>query len=547
MPPRHSNGKRSPRIVTGCDRCLAWGLIYAQGVCQACYNFSNPIYGHLTGECLGCQRFQPLKSGYCRSCWCQAAVDRLSADVDAHSRVMIAPHLPRVRFHQTFLVLPARRTPPPRNAPRRWGEKGRPLKPAPPPTVRPATPWLQPPLFDDEGLRRYRYAEHDLRTGPPPDNPWLAWALHIAHTYAEARGWSSVVQRGIQRALVMLLAAYQPPDRIRVSDFSPILIPRNTSTDLIVEILGQMGIVDDDRPRAFDLWLADKTANLPSAIRDDVITWCTEFHDGGPRTRPRPDGAVGYLRVLLPALHEWAARYHHLREVARADVVAYVSELSGRHRAEATTALRSLFGWAKRTKRIFRNPTARIRSVRPEVQLWQPLPDDAIADSVEAADTPQARLWIALAAIHAARPGAIRRMQLDDVHLDNRRITIGCNNRPLDPTTNQLLVEWLEHRRRTWPTTANPHLFISRESALRHGPVSATWILNLRGSAATLEKLRIDRQLEEAIVSGGDPLHIVEVFGVDPTTALRYATNARQLLATTVEIGAAVPLEPKDS
>jgi integrase len=547
VPPRQSNGKRSPRIVTSCDRCLAWGLIYAQGVCQSCYNFSNPIYGHLTGECLACHRVQPLKNGYCRSCWCQAAADRLAADSDSRSRVMIAPHLPRVRFHQTFLVLPARRTPPPRTAPRRWGTKGRPLKPAPPPTVRPATVWLQQPLFGDEGLRRYRYAEHDLRSGPPPDNPWLAWALHIAHTHAQVRGWSGVVQRGIQRALVMLLAAYQPPDRIRVSDFSRILVPRAVSTDLIVEILGQMEIVHDDRSRAFDLWLADKAADLPSAIREDVIAWCTEFHDGGPRTRPRPDAASSYLRIVLPALHGWADRYHHLREVTRADVVAHVSELSGRPRAEMTTALRALFGWAKRTKRIFRNPTAGVRSVQPEVPLWQPLPDTAIAECVEAADTPQARLWVALAAIHAARPGAIRRIQLDEVDLANWRITIGGIDRPLDPTTYQLVVEWLDHRRRTWPTTANRHLFISRESALRHGPVSATWILDLRGSAATLEQLRIDRQLDEAIVTGGDPLHLAEVFGIDSSTAVRYAANARQLLATAVENEPAVPLEPKDS
>jgi hypothetical protein len=54
--------------------------------------------------------------------------------------------------------------------------------------------------------------------------------------------------------------------------------------------------------------------------------------------------------------------------------------------------------------------------------------------------------------------------------------------------------------------------------------------LNLRRLAANLERLRIDRQLDEAIATGGDPLHLAAVFGVSEGTAIRYATNARILL-----------------
>lgn len=70
---------------------------------------------------------------------------------------------------------------------------------------RPVAAWVQPPLFE-AGRRVYRHARIDLRTGPAPDNPWLAWALYLAHTVAEARGWGPVVRRGMQRVLVMLLA-----------------------------------------------------------------------------------------------------------------------------------------------------------------------------------------------------------------------------------------------------------------------------------------------------------------------------------------------------
>jgi hypothetical protein len=40
-------------------------------------------------------------------------------------------------------------------------------------------------------------------------------------------------------------------------------------------------------------------------------------------------------------------------------------------------------------------------------------------------------------------------------------------------------------------------------------------------------------QLDEAITLGSDPLHLAAVFGIDPKTAIRYADNARALLATT--------------
>lgn len=52
----------------------------------------------------------------------------------------------------------------------------------------------------------------------------------------------------------------------------------------------------------------------------------------------------------------------------------------------------------------------------------------------------------------------------------------------------------------------------------------------LRGMPATLDRLRIDRQLEEALTNRADPLHLAVVFGIHETTAVRYASSARQLL-----------------
>ena len=49
--------------------------------------------------------------------------------------------------------------------------------------------------------------------------------------------------------------------------------------------------------------------------------------------------------------------------------------------------------------------------------LWQPLAPDQIESSIQAAATPHVRLAIALAAVHAARHGQIRALQLSDIDL----------------------------------------------------------------------------------------------------------------------------------
>jgi hypothetical protein len=128
-------------------------------------------------------------------------------------------------------------------------------------------------------------------------------------------------------------------------------------------------------------------------------------------------------------------------------------------------------------------------------------------------------------------------MLLDDVDLGNRRLTAAGRVRPIDEFTHQVLLEWLDYRRRRWPNTANPHLIINEQSALGTRPVSRFFFAQqkLRGQAATLERLRVDRQQEEALAHGPDPLHLAAVFGLDPKTAIRYAENARALLATTAE------------
>ena len=195
----------------------------------------------------------------------------------------------------------------------------------------------------------------------------------------------------------------------------------------------------------------------------------------------------------------------------------------------AVSALRSLFTWARKTGVIFRNPATGIKVGKREHPVWQPLTAGQLADAIAAASTPQARLCLVLAAVHAARPGAIRALQLNDVDLASGRLRLASADRPMGELTGKVLREWLEYRQRRWPHTANPHLLLSPESALRHGQVSTAYLISLPGLPATLERLRIDCQLAEAMATGFDPLHLAKVFGISMDTAIRYAINARQL------------------
>ena len=160
---------------------------------------------------------------------------------------------------------------------------------------------------------------------------------------------------------------------------------------------------------------------------------------------------------------------------------------------------------------------------------------------MEAATTPHARVFVALAAVHAARPAQIRAIQLSDADLGNRRLTIAGRTRPLDDLTYQVLLDWLACRQRRWPNTADPHLLISRRTAPGPGARQPRMLRSLRGLPATLDRLRIDRQLEEALSHGADPLHLAVVFGLDDSTAVSYAACARQLLARPHETGPASP------
>jgi hypothetical protein len=514
--------------ATSCIGCFAWGVLSGR-FCSGCSVFKHNHPGE--AECGGCGRVLPVKDGSCRLCWRQASLEANAVGGLPRGAVSILGPGRRLAQHQLlFDRMKLRRAEPPV---RTHDRRGRPPKPPPSPAARPASGWAQPRLFD----ARPDFTRFDESVHADPANPWLAWAHYLAYRRAEARGWTRRVRFGVQRGLVIVLSQHAEGDTVRHSEMFPALRALDIGAERVAEVLEEMGVLVDDRRPAFEDWLDRKLDGLAPGISGEVEAWQRVLYDGGPRTRARHRSTGNnYLNSVLPALVAWSGRYHHLREVTRDDVLAVVATVHGAQRSNTIVALRSLFAFCKRNGTVFRNPTGRIKVGEHGYNVIQPLRPVEVGDAVAASTTPAARLVLALAAVHAARSGAIRALRLDDVDLGNRRLVIAGRIRPLDDLTRQILLGWLDHRRTRWPNTANPHLIVNQQTALETGPVSSVWVTKvLRGQAATLERLRVDRQLEEALTHGPDPLHLAAVFGIDQKTAIRYAASARQLLETAAE------------
>lgn len=518
---RYPKGYRKP--TDSCDSCLAWGD-FSGRLCPACYMFGR---SHEAATCVGCRRGQPLKWGYCRLCWCQARINGRIAEADVRDR------LSAIRHHQLFLVgLHYRRGSAPVVA-RRGGGRGAVRKPPPMPAWRPGPGWRQLPLFGQvpRDYGRLDPAAADLAS------PWLAWAKYLAYQLAEARGWGRGIRIAVNRGLAIVLTGYVEGDVIRHSEIFTPLRALDLRFGHTATVLEEMGIFLDDSEPSFERWLAERLDGLAPGIAAEAERWTRVLHDGGPRSLPRQQSTVWlYLNGARPALLGWSDRYDHLREVTREDVLTHLKTLHGHHRRDQLGALRSLFASAKRSGLIFRNPTSRIKVGQNEYSVLQPLAPSQIDRSVAAATTPAARLILALAAVHAARVAQIGTLMLHDLDIGNRRLTIAGRVRPLDDLTLRLLLDWLEHRRSRWPNTANLHLLINNQTATKTNRASNHWIsAAMRGQDATLERLRVDRQLEEALTHGPDPLHLAEVFGLDEKTAMRYSDSARALLEQAAE------------
>jgi integrase len=520
---------RADTPVGSCPGCLSWGPSYgSQSYCRACYDF---VRRYRPGRCAGCRRLIAVKKGHCRLCWLQAGITaagrgRITAQ-DFHATGYWQLSLAGInRLGHTD---PA----PGQSAAEACG-----------PPTEPVGIQLQLHTPGQSGFFSKRHW-----VASTISNQALIYTRRIAHELAESRGWNARIVTETGRALAVVLADHQAGELIAFSELSPALGPRDLSVTRTAEILGLAGLLRDDRVSSFDTLKQTRLALLPAPMAADVEHWLRTREHGSARSRPRDQHTVRMnLNRVHPLLMAWAEHYVHLREVTAADVATATMSLTGPARRQTCTALRSLFGHCKKNGRIFRDPTRGLTTGQQPLHLIEPLRPEEIDQATTVAATPAGRLAVALAAVHAARPKTIRELHLGDIDLGNRRLTVAGMTRPLDDLTRELLLSWLAHRARRWPTTANPHLIVNQQTAMTTRAVSENWLTETcRGLTATLERLRVDRQLDEALTHGPDPLHLAAVFGLDDTTAIRYANIARALLENPAEHhDPASPPEPKD-
>jgi integrase len=377
------------------------------------------------------------------------------------------------------------------------------------------------------------------------DTPLLLAATRCAIGLAEACGWSAATTTGVFYGLKTVPGGHTGDGPVPLSQVRQRVRPRShSSATKIAEVLAEMEPLHDDTTAAIRTWIDRRTGELPAGFRRDVRAWLMVLLDGDARTRPRSHATVHFhFGRVRPFIESWAATRGHLREITSDDVNAVLEPLRGHRRYNAITALRSLFRFAKRRGLTFADPTAHLRGGRGAGRTVLPMTAEEIQAAGQAAVTPAQRLAIALAAVHAARPGAIRELTLDDIDLPNRRITLAGHRRPLGDLTHNALLAWLEYRRATWPNTANRHVLVSRISALGSKPVSADFLDKHQPRGVCLEHIRRDRILQEALATVGDPLHLSLVFNIDHTNAMAYANAARDLLSSPAE--QALPRRPE--
>ncbi|QKW25951.1 hypothetical protein HUT11_07375 [Streptomyces seoulensis] len=131
-----------------------------------------------------------------------------------------------------------------------------------------------------------------------------------------------------------------------------------------------------------------------------------------------------------------------------------------------------------------------------------------------------------MVALHATSGTDLRDLVLSDVLLTRQQLLIrrprGRHVVHLDNTTADLLHAWLRYRHQRWPRTVNAHLLVTQQTASATDPVSADYVYRRFDPAGlTLRAVRADRILDEARETE-DPVHLVRIFRISITTAMKY-------------------------
>ncbi len=160
-------------------------------------------------------------------------------------------------------------------------------------------------------------------------------------------------------------------------------------------------------------------------------------------------------------------------------ILSFLETLPAGHRRRGVLlALRAAFRVLRAERVTFVDPTARVRPGRNPAKLPTPAHREIGSPDLEALSSNE-KLMALLVLVHAARRAELPAITLADVDLCRRRLRLGRRQVRLDSLTLAGLSAWLEERRRLYPLTANPHLFVNPCTAGSARPISRQAIYRL--------------------------------------------------------------------
>ncbi|MHB8246458.1 MAG: hypothetical protein ACYDGN_14140 [Acidimicrobiales bacterium] len=346
----------------------------------------------------------------------------------------------------------------------------------------------------------------------------------LIKSFAEARGWGAFTTTAVSRAMTLLegLGSAYPSDAAFAHLARLALRPSR-----VREFLADQGRTPPEQSPELPDWIENQIASFPASIQAEVAAWVEVLEGRWGRGGARHPHTVRiYVNTVMPALTEWSMSCESLREVAADQVEERLAPLTGVRRAMTATALRSLFGALKARRRIFVNPIGGVhlaRLPRPPVLGLDAASRLSLLASLERADH---RLVVLLAGVHAMTRADILGAQLDDVDLAAATIVVRGITRPISPLVGEHAAVWLRARADRWPFSANPHLLVTKRSALGIGRPSTAWFNDaFKNLPVTGAELRADRLLAEANESRGDSLRLVRLFGLSPGCAMGYCAG----------------------
>jgi hypothetical protein len=505
-----------------CRHCDCWGF---RTLCPGCSVWKDTPELHPVGDCTRCARpAVPLRDGLCRACCLHLDQHGPHTRPETWTQLWLGGDLaPRLAMRTGMLGYTAPH------------QKARTLTAARRPPARQISPHLIDPaqgaLFH---IRRdWGCIAKSTLDQLPSLTPAAQVLLEDFRQHLRDRGLDEQVRRIAGRSLKILLAWIGADAPIHEADIWALPTDRpGTSARHVLQFLQHRGLVTPDPARQGDLHqqaIEERLQELPAAIADELRRWVLVLRGEGRREhRPMPFETIRkYLGYLNPVLASWAGQVTSLREITSGDVREVLEQRPGQLWLDLAGALRSLFRALRQERLVFRDPTRGI-TMSAVVRLPVPIPTDRLRGLIDRSDTAMAKLVVALVAVHGLGKREIPRLLLADLDLATGVLTVrrhlGRHTVYLDELTHTLAIAWLRERHRRWQATTNPYLLLSQQTAAMdtHPPVSSMVMNDIfRPLGLSPSKLRQDRILDEAAHTA-DPIHLMRVFGIAATTAMKH-------------------------